>query len=576
MSRAVEQNPNDIENWLALIDHQDVLLQSNTDRRRITNAETKSTAEIKISMYEKALEKMTTLQNREKLLLGLMAEGLKIWDVKAQSSRWEQISNDNIDSLLLWISYLNFKQSNFTTFRYEEIKELYLTRIKLLTRATINAKSESMEPLFQQLIYVLLRLTLFIRESGYSELAIAIWQALLEMNFFGPSHTISREKATNAFKDFWEGEVPRMGEDGALGWCKYVEDENSSDIPETVIDEESKPLDHKQIFDSWSRAEKSRSENLLPARTMDEVIEDDPFRVILYSDIADYTIMIPPETERLKILLLDAFLLFCRIPAVYDMPLQSENRQLDSFIRNEFLESKVEWAEHDPSQDQEEESKPDTIASMLGHPFANYQRSSETMFSDSNWFKSKSWRDSFPTGNEPVPYTFVRNVLKQITHSTSIEEFAEYQLAFEYHNEPSTIKKAAKAVLKRYPSSLRLYNAYAIIERSRNKDIAKGVFTAALNMATMSENKVNNGSIKLWKSWIWGSIEDKDLASALGLLLSIADSQPNPDMALSPALVLKSKQHLTSTRDFLLSSGFVDDAVIYAECTYSILLKPQS
>lgn len=565
----MEQNPSEIENWLALIDHQDLLLQSSIDRRRPTNAEIKSTAEIKTHMYEKALEKMTLLQDREKLLLGLMAEGLKIWDVKAQSSRWEQISNNNIDSLLLWTSYLNFEQTNFTTFRYEDIKELYLNRIKLLTRATIKAKASSVEPLFQQLIYILLRLTLFIRESGYSELAIAIWQAVLEANFFSPTQPLAREKNLDAFKDFWDSEVPRVGEDGAKGWLKFVEDESSSDIPETTVDAESKVLNDKDIFNSWSDAENARSHNLFPARTLDEVLEDDPFRVILFSDIEDYIVVIPPEVEQLRILLLDAFLLFCRLPGVTDMSLQAKDWHLDSFVRNEFLEGDVVWAESNPSLDQGENSKQGTISATLNHVLSNYQKAPETIFGGSEWFKSRSWRDCFSNENEPVPYKFIRNVLKQLTHSSATEELAEYHLAFENVNEPSTVKKSAKAVLKRYPSSLSLYNAYAMIEWQRNKEVAKGVFSAALNMASMSESKAN-GSIILWKSWIWGSLEDKDTTSALGLLLSIPDGQPNPGLALSPALLLKSKQRLISSRDFLLSSSSVDDAVIHGECKYNM------
>ena len=230
LSRKVEESPQDITAWLALIDHQDVLMKAGDDRRRITSAEIKSTAEIKIHMYEKALEKMVSLQDRERLLLGLMAEGTKIWEVKVQSDRWEKISQDNIGSLLLWTSYLNFKQSTFTIFRYEEVREAYLKRIRLLQATIENASEDARMVLYRQLLYIMLRLTLFIREAGYTELAVAIWQGLLEMNFSAPNQPFTKSALMDSFKDFWESEVSRIGEAGSLGWKHFAANSDDFDV----------------------------------------------------------------------------------------------------------------------------------------------------------------------------------------------------------------------------------------------------------------------------------------------------------------------------------------------------------
>ena len=154
LSRMVEVSPRDVDSWLTLIEHQDTLLRGEDDHRRITNAETRSTADIKIHLYEKALEKITIIADREKLLHGLMSEGSRIWEVKYQMDRWEGISKENINSLSLWKSYLDFKQTTFATFRHEEIRDVYLQRIKLL--ADVIKKNSKFE-LYQQLIYVLVR-----------------------------------------------------------------------------------------------------------------------------------------------------------------------------------------------------------------------------------------------------------------------------------------------------------------------------------------------------------------------------------------------------------------------------------
>jgi hypothetical protein len=571
----VDQTPHNINNWLALIDHQDLLLKSGHDHRRITSAEMSSTADIKIHMYEKALCKITSLEDRERLLLGLMVEGAKIWDIKTQSHRWEQISKDNIDSLVLWTSYLNFKQSNFSEFQFEEIKELFLGRIKLLKGALAKAELSSIIPLFHQLLYVYLRLTLFIRESGYSELSIAIWQAILEMGFFAPVLSVGSDKAADIFKEFWESEVPRIGETGALGWKKFVEDETLSEIPDVVVDEPDDFLEG-DIFESWATTERLRSSRHLPARTMDDVAEDDPYRVILFSDIEDHLFFIPLESEELRALCIDAFLLFCRLPIIGGNGSASPSQQwsLDPLIRNEFLECGIKFGQDGQGIEANDVSD-GQIQSILNRFLVNFQNSSDSLFASHHWFKTRSWQDRFSASNEPVPYKFVRNVLKQLTNYLSCDKLAEYYLAFEYVNEPATIKKASKSVIKLHPSSIRLYNAYAMIEWTRNKEAASGVFSAALNMRSSSETQPDDLSIVLWKSWVWGYMEDGDMTSALALLLCIPDNKPDLSTALSAPLLLKSNQYLSSKRDFLLAFGSIENAVSFGECEFRSIFLPE-
>jgi hypothetical protein len=162
----------------------------------------------------------------------------------------------------------------------------------------------------------------------------------------------------------------------------------------------------------------------------------------------------------------------------------------------------------------------------------------------------------------------VRNTLKQLTETHLSEDFTEYYLAFEFLNEPLTIKKISKSLLKQHPTSLRLYNSYALIEWSRgNKDVARGVFSAALNLrGSVAENDWDRHSIMLWISWIWACLAEQDNNTALQHLLSIADGTTNATVTLSPALLLRAKQHLTSQRDYLISSGNSRSSVACTEC----------
>jgi hypothetical protein len=85
LSAEVERLPHSVASWIALINHQDALIGHSNSRwgssRKLTNAERRSTADIKLSIYEKALEKVPMLADgRERLLLCMMEEGSKVWE----------------------------------------------------------------------------------------------------------------------------------------------------------------------------------------------------------------------------------------------------------------------------------------------------------------------------------------------------------------------------------------------------------------------------------------------------------------------------------------------------------------
>ncbi|EKD20536.1 hypothetical protein MBM_01218 [Drepanopeziza brunnea f. sp. 'multigermtubi' MB_m1] len=581
LSRKVEECPLDIEAWLALIEHQDLLMTAGDNGRRVTTAEIKSTADIKIHMYEKALENSRSLEDRERLLLGLMAEGAKIWEVKTQADRWERISRENIDSLFLWTSYLNFKQTNFSTFRYDEVKGVLLDRIKVLKNVVEStAEDAGATTLYEQLLYVVLRSTLFMRESGYTELAISIWEGLLEMNFNSPQQQVVKPKLTDSFKDFWESEVARIGEDGSLGWDHFFASSGDDvEVPNTLVDETNDPLDNSNIFQTWVTAERIRMKcSQIPARTMDEVVEDDPYRVIMFSDIEDFMLQLPPQSEELRQLCIDAFLLFCRLPPMTTVDSDvSRKWSNDAFIRDELLECSPTWIKKEYFTTRHNESDDVGTPSFLRTSFPNCFGSSELLFGSGlagNYYfgAPNMTTESAPAcplqaryegNNSPVSQVWISNVLKQLIQARFTEDLAEYYLAFEFHISPSTIKKISKGLLKQHPSSLRLYNAYAMIEWARgNKDLANTVFTASISTST----SISTSSILLWRNWVWLHILSSSHTSALHLLLDIPSGTPNPKTTLTPALLLKTRQHLLSTRDYLTSTLAYPLAALYTDC----------
>ena len=241
----------------------------------------------------------------------------------------------------------------------------------------------------------------------------------------------------------------------------------------------------------------------------------------------------------------------------------------DPFIMCNLLESDSAWTKRrylsDSYQPGEEEHI--DISTIVHTPSTNFQSSSESRFTLS-WFKSiHAWRDTYNGDNGPVQYKWLRNSLKQILQACFTEDLAEYYLAFEWRNEPATIKKVSKGLLKQNPSSIRLYNAYAMIEWSReNRDVANSVFSAALDMSNSMPDHDRDGSIILWKSWIWGFLEAMDHSSALNRLLSIESGSQSYESSPSPFQLLKTRQYLEQRRDHhLYSGGQFRFAILYAE-----------
>ncbi|KAH8595645.1 NRDE-2, necessary for RNA interference-domain-containing protein [Bisporella sp. PMI_857] len=568
LSQRVNEFPQDVDAWLALIDHQGTLLQSGHLNQRITNAEIRSTADIKIHLYGKALEKCNSLQNRERLLVGMLKEGAKVWDLNMQADKWEQISRENIHSLILWKSYLDFKQTNFPTFRYEDIREVFVKRIKSLSGEVVSGKREVIGSLHRQLIYVLLRLTVYLRETGYLELSIAIWQALIEFNLFAPKVPINTIERIAMFKDFWESEVPRIGEDGALGWKNSTEHLDSLEQPEVLRDGIGDSLNIHNIFETWARSERSRNQaSQRPARAMDEVTEDDPFRVILVSDIEEYLIAIP-NSEGLHQHMLNAFLQFCGLPSAGPYTSSCQDWGSEQFIIGDSIGCDFPTLQHNQvSLLTELDRKQPDISSVLSTRITKFVVAHESMFGNSWFANGTSCKERWSEGNCPVSYKWIRNSFRQISQIYYHQDFMEYYLAFEWRNEPDTIKKVAKSVLKRHSSNLRLYAAYGMIEYSKgNKDIASGVFSAALDMISKTSRDERKDMIIIWKSWIWALLEEADNASALHLLLCIESGALNDTIKLSPATLLKTKQHLSSSRDHYLSAGEAACATTYVEC----------
>lgn len=578
LSGRIEADPDNYGAWLNLINNQDDILKvSRTSKRReLTSAERRANADIKLSMYQKALEKVTDAEGRENLVLGMLDQGAQIWTSEKLSSELKSLLQNNPGFLRLWTKHLDFKQTNFTAFKYEEVQTVYFECLDFLSRVQQDYVKPIAEKkqIYEIQLYILLRMTLFLRESGFPEFGVAAWQAMLEYAFFKPAYFSNKEHNSGGslhqttlskFEEFWDSEVPRIGENNSEGWASYFHKQGDAPQPKRRESHPTRIL--KDLWQSWLLTE--RRHYLLarkPARTIDDVEENDPYGVILFSDIRPFLIDCPSQISQET--LLDAFLAFCHLPTLetggsaVKSRLWRENR----FLRNESLYSPGSvlpiWRIQNPKpqlhtsddvdgQDNFLDSSSRTNA--LNFPASGFQISSDSFFSlKGSWFSPlDAWETEYSEDQGPLEKSWVLQAVKTLVLAgVGGDNLAELLLALELRFSPDTVRKTSKTLLKRQPSNVRLYNAYALVEyRLGYPDKAETVIVTSINMGkNFNELSQRQENLLLWHTWIWELLSAGRPQDALKRLLEYGSDEVQltppeiEDQNPKPALILRAEK----------------------------------
>lgn len=111
-----------------------------------------------------------------------------------------------------------------------------------------------------------------------------------------------------------------------------------------------------------------------------------------------------------------------------------------------------------------------------------------------------------------------------------------------------SVRKVAKALLKKFMTSLLLWNGYAQVEWQDGKvDAARNIFSTALGMSKGFPEVNRRDTILLWRTWAWEEIGD--LSQTVRILLSVESGKLLPEgensfapKNIQPALLLKSRR----------------------------------
>ncbi|KAF9625216.1 hypothetical protein IFM89_020802 [Coptis chinensis] len=190
--------------------------------------------EKKISILEKATE---LNPDNEDLLLSLMKAYQSRDNREVLIERWEKILVQHSGNYMLWREFLRVIQGDFSRFKVSEVRKMYAHAIEALSAACgrLSRQGHQTAKLGRDIIQVELGLVdtfvslcRFEWQSGYQELATALFQAEIEFSLFSPSLLLTEQSKLRLFEHFWNENGSRVGEDGALGWSVWLEKEEEN------------------------------------------------------------------------------------------------------------------------------------------------------------------------------------------------------------------------------------------------------------------------------------------------------------------------------------------------------------
>ncbi|KAF2749288.1 DUF1740-domain-containing protein [Sporormia fimetaria CBS 119925] len=538
--------PQNLQRWQDLIAHQEKMLSMGAPSRHLESQDRRNLADLRIPLYEQALKKIDDRQSQLALHLGLMSEAVNLWDNEKLQTKWTELLSKYPQSPVLWIQYLDFVQGNFTSFKYEECRSLYQRCLGSLQHGPPTGN-------VMEIVHIFVRFTSMVREAGYQELAIAIWQAVLEFHLMSPTSTDMADvkDRLDSLEEFWDSEVPRIGEPGAKGWGQYT-GEASPTVQSAALDPEcqSSPVHNFKGF--GVREAELMDKMLYPGRTTDTFGEEDPFHLILFSDLKDYLQVLPANPP--WSLLLDGFLCFAGMPP---LPSCEENRC--SWSSDPFLT---------PTSIDVGSGATASTGELMEWP-ADYQVSTRLLFTP--LFPAMLKRPlASPITRRILP--FVREVLRLLAncYSHGAQEIGEYLLALEASFFPSESVKTAKQLLKNNPASLRLYNAYALVESQRgNLQKAEQVCAAALSLRDNTAPTETTDGLALAETWVWEALARNDRLAALWRLIHSLDASiaipEDKTQFPSQADLLRAETHLRESNERTLLGRNFAAAIVLTE-----------
>lgn len=217
LNENLSKEPHNISLWLEFLDIQDKVMAycfdgNNEKGSKIIKKDQRAVIERKLSVLDSAISKNPLALE---LYLKKVHLGEIVWDKRTIETEWNKLVFKFPNKMDVWHNYLSFYQSNFAAFHLDHITKAYSKCSEKLSfmQRKIFVSHKPPENLIFELVDLTAQLAFVWYQGGFIERSVALFQSLVEINFFCPEKlnkgNIDFNAKLDLFEAFWDSKAPR-------------------------------------------------------------------------------------------------------------------------------------------------------------------------------------------------------------------------------------------------------------------------------------------------------------------------------------------------------------------------------
>ncbi|TFK36838.1 NRDE-2, necessary for RNA interference-domain-containing protein [Crucibulum laeve] len=530
----ITEDPGSVNNWLFLLTH-----TLSTIPITSKNA-TKARSEITLSILDRALSAHPRNSSSKLLRIKHLKAGEEIWHDSKLRAEWEDALK--VGGVEIWMEWLEWRIRKGSK-GLDGIMEDALRAMEAM------GAGEEREI---ERLRIFWRCAVAFRNAGFTERAMAMFQAQAELTFEVPQglDDLPLKLQLDELEEFWDSELPRVGERGSKGWDDWVR-RGKPEVTSTASPA-SQPSNRPSELDpyrSWAADELRLDQgSVLPARSADDAAQFDPYSMVLFADIRPLLLSLnsAEAKDAFRVAWISAIGL--HVPGFSLSSLNTSELDWDDRWSQGYLASSAYLNSIFPRDAGHNLLTADASAGVLIGREKEYSSSFGPVKSwapgvieplDVFPSKPKAWRGMW--GEEDVASVdidFVRRLFVQMRFGNDDSRWDALRLSFEAAISIKGALKQSKELLSLARNSYSHWAAHAQLERMRaHLDDARRVYQTVL-VASQPDQKVEVS--QLWWNWAemeWLAGEDEQ---ALNVVLRAVGG----DEGRSGMVILRAKRML--------------------------------
>ncbi|KAJ2774395.1 hypothetical protein IWQ57_000837 [Coemansia nantahalensis] len=281
----------DIGAWEALAEHQEAVVRAAFAGRGRSGRVRRTVAELRAEVLRRGLRHNP---DAPALVLGHLRQRAELADDDALLAEWAAAADATADPRVV-LHHVRFSQTLAARFSVPWMVGVYAASVRRVARCAVRAPPPARPAAAVALMELIHCACLFLREAGLAERALATYQAAVEW-YVMTSPAVQQQPASHrlrAFRRFWDAGHPRVGMDGAAGWCSY----GAAPAPAGPGSDAPCLAAGATTVAAWHALETQQAQTgLAPwpgplhALTADQVDNADPFAVVVFEDVEPFLV----------------------------------------------------------------------------------------------------------------------------------------------------------------------------------------------------------------------------------------------------------------------------------------------